>query len=509
MDNSPPPVDSVETYHRERALEFALGLDPGLGHRVEPVGVGHHRCGRIHRKLVGAGGVLVLVVEHLVEGHFLSRVGSVPAHRGNDAGHHAAFHLVVGLVVEDRVGQVLPLVEVGIVWDLRVGRGPEHVFLRGILALVDAGRTAAVAVFGDNRHPLAAVRVAGIERESAVHAAAVEEHLGSVREGVLHRVGIKVLVDPRFAAGGGPDSAAADAVALHGPGVFEPAKVVDVVDVEIAEGTARGPQEAVEPGDLPEQLVGLAGPGLGEGGADHPLHSVAAQQVDLAKLTVLNALVEFLHRMAVPRHEADPDLEVFCVGLLGHLQHAARSRAVCGDRLFHEHVEALLDGVLKVHPAEGERRGKNCDVAGPQRIHGVLVAVEADEAAVFRHVDLVGELRLDGLVAVVELRLEDVRHGDKLRLAGLAERVDDGTGAAAAAADQGDAQLVAALCKDVRHADACERGGAQSNSRGLDEVTARERRRLRGFGHAPRFRIRAPRVKRAGSQERRFKPSKF
>jgi len=227
-----------------------------------------------------------------------------------------------------------------------------------------------------------------------------------------------------------------------------------MVDVEVAEGPARSPQETVEPGNLPQQLTGLAGPGFGEGGADHSLHAVAAQHVDLADLAVLNPLVEFLHGVAVARHEADPDLEVLCVGLLGHRQHPARSRAVRGDRLFHEHVEALLDGVLEVHPAEGEGGGENGDVPGAQRVHGVLVAVKADEAAVFRHVDLVGELRLDGLVAVVQLLLEHVRHGNELGLAGLAERVDHCTGAAAAAADQGDAQLVAALSKNVRHADA-------------------------------------------------------
>ena len=40
-----------------------------------------------------------------------------------------------------------------------------------------------------------------IDRLGAVHAAAVEQQLGAVAEGVFDRVGIEVLVDVGFAAG--------------------------------------------------------------------------------------------------------------------------------------------------------------------------------------------------------------------------------------------------------------------------------------------------------------------
>ena len=60
-------------------------------------------------------------------------------------------------------------------------------------------------------------------------------------------------------------------------------------------------------------------------------------------------------------------------------------------RLLHEDVQALLDRVGELDPAERRRRGEDDDVAGLQAIHRLLVGVEADELAVLRHVDLVAE----------------------------------------------------------------------------------------------------------------------
>ena len=97
-------------------------------------------------------------------------------------------------------------------------------------------------------------------------------------------------------------------------------------------------------------------------------------------------------RLAVAAHQADADLEVLLHRFLGQLEHLPRGRAVDRDRLLHEDVQALLDGVGEVHPAEGRRRGEDRDVARLQTVHRLLVAVEADELAILGHVDLVAEL---------------------------------------------------------------------------------------------------------------------
>ena len=80
--------------------------------------------------------------------------------------------------------------------------------------------------------------------------------------------------------------------------------------------------------------------------------------------------------------------------------------AVGDERLFHEDIQAFLDRVAEMHPAESQRRGEDGDVARLQAIHGVLVAVEADELAVVRHIHFVGVLGLQRLEAVVQARFE-------------------------------------------------------------------------------------------------------
>ena len=87
-------------------------------------------------------------------------------------------------------------------------------------------------------------------------------------------------------------------------------------------------------------------------------------------------------------------LEVLLLRRLGRLQHAARAGRIDGERLLHEHVDALWHGVLEVQRAEGGVRGQEHHVAGPEAVDRLLVGVEAEEAALGRHVDLVRERRL-------------------------------------------------------------------------------------------------------------------
>ncbi len=192
----------------------------------------------------------------------------------------------------------------------------------------------------------------------AGHRAAVEPQLGSVVKGVFDAVAVEVLVDVVA-----PVVAAAHGLGLHRPGVLHPAAFVDVVNVEVAVAAAAGPQEAVEVFDLPHQLVLVGGLGLGEGRAHGRVHAIGTQHDHVADLAVLNAVEQLAAGQAVAAHQADAHLQVLLVGFLGQGEHLARGRAVDSDRLFHEDVDALLDGVLEVYPAKGRRRGKDRDVA--------------------------------------------------------------------------------------------------------------------------------------------------
>ena len=78
--------------------------------------------------------------------------------------------------------------------------------------------------------------------------------------------------------------------------------MVDVMNIEITESAAAGPEKAVETGNLPQQFFRFTGPWLGECRPDNALHPVAAHEVDVADLAVLDALVKLLHRMAVAGH---------------------------------------------------------------------------------------------------------------------------------------------------------------------------------------------------------------
>ena len=85
---------------------------------------------------------------------------------------------------------------------------------------------------------------------AAVHAAAVDEQLGAVGEGVFDGVGVEVLVDVCSSA----VMAAAEPWAFTGQAFFIQ-QVVDVVNVEVAVAAAARPEEAVEALDLPEQFA--------------------------------------------------------------------------------------------------------------------------------------------------------------------------------------------------------------------------------------------------------------
>src|SRR5205823_2057693 len=115
-----------------------------------------------------------------------------------------------------------------------------------VLAAVDARGRAAIVRFGNDGHAFAAVSPAIVDGHGANHATAVHIHFRAVREGVFDRVGVEVLIDVIVAIRIFAVMTAADALGFDRPGAFHPAKLIDVVNVEVAVAAAGGPEEAVE-----------------------------------------------------------------------------------------------------------------------------------------------------------------------------------------------------------------------------------------------------------------------
>ena len=412
-------------------------------------------------------------VQHVFKGDFLAGVSGHAAHRGHDAGFDAAPGFVVRLVVADGGEQVVPLVEIRVALVLRNFRGPDLAALLRHLCLVGAGGQAAVAVLGDDGHALAAVGIARIHGGGTGDAPAIHVHLGAVLEGVLHRVRIEILIHIDPAIGGLPVVPSADCVRLHRPGALHHAEMVDVVDVEVAEAAAARPQEAVKAGDLPEQLAGRAGPFLRERAGERTRHAVAPQQVQVADLAVLNALLQFLQGPAVTGHQPHADLQVLGRRLLGQREHPPAGRTIGGERLLHEHIETLLDGILEMNPAKRQRRGEDGHVALLQGIHRVLVAVEADEFLVIRHIDHFAVPLLQFAVAVLELVLEHIDHrGQRDGAAFGGKSVACRARAAATAPDERELNGVVSRRVNVRQRHAGQRGSGCELAGVLDELPA-------------------------------------
>src|SRR4051812_2070920 len=159
------------------------------------------------------------------------------------------------------------------------------------------------------------------------------------------------------------------------------------MNVEVVEQSAAGPDETVEPLDLPRQLVTVFGLASRKAGADRAMHAIGSHRDDVADGAVGNPFMQFLASMAVTNHETYGDLEIFVIRLLRQIEHAFGRDAVGDDWLLHEDVQATVDGVLEVQPAECERSGKDRDVAGAQAVHRFFVSVEADESLIFGDAD--------------------------------------------------------------------------------------------------------------------------
>src|SRR3954465_3714666 len=119
------------------------------------------------------------------------------------------------------------------------------------------------------------------------------------------------------------------------------------MNVEVVEQPAAGPDETVEPLDLPRQLVTVFGLARRKARADRAVHAIGAHRNDVADGAVGNPFMQFLASMAVTNHETYGDLEIFVIGLLRQVEHALGRDAVGDDWLLHEDVKSAVNGVLE------------------------------------------------------------------------------------------------------------------------------------------------------------------
>ena len=221
---------------------------------------------------------------------------------------------------------------------------------------------------------------------------------------------------------------------------------VDVVDVLLDDVIAAGPDEVVPVAHLVlhfgqvRTLLAKRVAGEDPEQRDRPAVPIDPHRQDVADGAVVDPLDRFDILRLMMALQADADLEVLLLRLGGGGDHAVDADRVGRHRLLHEHMLAGPDGGLEMDRPEARRRGEQHDV--DPSVERLLIGVEADEPAVFRHIDLVGMALRQLPVALGEPIGKRVGHRDELDRPGCGQRLLAGPGAAPAAADQGDLDQV-------------------------------------------------------------------
>ena len=246
---APPPTNqsSVESERLLVTCPSCLHMirfptSAGNGRRIAALRVGMDRRRALGGQLGHVAGVKAEIRGHrLVPGDDLSAVDGRPAHHGRKVGEGGPPGFVVRPVVADGLQQHFPLGMIGT--DSFPLGFPGDVIVRGVLVLVDAGGRG-VNVAGKLGGALGPMDVSDEIVDAVGNVAAGDHRLRAVGEGVLDRVAIEVLAAIGAAAHRPPTP-----WARNRPGVLDPAALVDLVDHQLDEDAAGGPEE----------LVGMAG----------------------------------------------------------------------------------------------------------------------------------------------------------------------------------------------------------------------------------------------------------
>ena len=198
---------------------------------------------------------------------------------------------------------------------------------------------------------------------------------------------------------------------------------------------------------------------------------------DLAELTIVDTLHQFLVLWLPPLLRPDHDRELLLVGQIGGRQQRPHTHGVDGPGFLHEDVLARFHGGPQRHRTKAGRRQEQ---HGIHFLHGhhLLVGIEADEAGLGRHLDLLGHRLLHSLQRVFEPVGQQLGQGHHLHAGGRLEAVNRVFCPPIAAADHGDADFIGTggKCPAARRQQDPRRyGGAR-----LQQVPA-GKRRFSGF----------------------------
>ena len=200
---------------------------------------------------------------------------------------------------------------------------------------------------------------------------------------------------------------------------------------------------------------------------------VDAATEDLANEAGLDLFQSFTIAVLVVTLQADGDVEILLLGFFDRSENLADTGSIDRDRLFHEDVFVLLDGVFDVGWAEAGRGGEDDHVAA--RIDGFLIGIKAAEFT-RADVDLFGTLFSDiteVVGSVIDRVFEVVGEGDDDGVGVGFQSLSGGTGAAAAATDQSDLDRGFVFAIGGVSAE-CEGSGAQGTS--LEEAATVRRK---------------------------------
>ena len=183
-----------------------------------------------------------------------------------------------------------------------------------------------------------------------------------------------------------------------------------------------------------------------------------------------------LHRLDIARVEAalqaGHDAELLLLGQVARLLHQLDPARVDAVRLLDEDVLARLNGRQGVEAVELGRVGDQHHVRG---LDHLLVAVEAGEAMVVVHGDLLAFGRLERSALGLDAVPENVAHGHQPGARVGGQRLAGRAGIAPAAADHADLDDVAARgVGAAAQVEGADRRGGSGDRRGLEKVTAGE-----------------------------------
>ena len=119
-------------------------------------------------------------------------------------------------------------------------------------------------------------------------------------------------------------------------------------------------------------------------------------------------------------HQTRGDLQAFFIGSLAQFEHLLHAGRIHGERLLHEHIDALLDGVFKVRGTERRVGGQHGHVAGAKTIDRLPIGVKSNELPLLRNVYLIAQGFAQGAVCLRQPVFKQVGHGVQLdRTGGL------------------------------------------------------------------------------------------